>query len=220
MLGKRLSEILLHTKGSKTLVDVGCDHGYLGYEAIINGYVDYVIATDVSSMSLDKARRLFGENGLLDSVDFRCGDGLSVIKPGEADTVVIAGMGGLEIVKILTNAGYKYPKLILSPQSDVDTVRRRLVLDGYRLLHDYIIQDGKFYWIIVAEIGSDTLSEDEYIFGRDNLKGREEFILWLDSEINRFNAIIKSTDNEQVRTNFACEIKKYQKLKHDLCGGI
>ena len=32
--------------------------------------------------------------GVEENLDFRLGDGLSVLEPGEADVIVIAGMGG------------------------------------------------------------------------------------------------------------------------------
>ena len=212
MLTKRLNELLKHAVVSKRIADVDCEHGLLSFEALNQG-VEYVIATDVSQMSLRKARNLFDNSKHIDKVEFRCGDGLSVIKDGEVDAVVIAGMGGREIVKILQNTPYSLPRLILSPQSDVDEVRRYLVGHGYRLNHDYIIKDTKFYWIIVAEIGKDEYTDLEYLFGRDNLRGGEVFIEWLDLEIARFEAIVKDTQNNEVREKFIKEIDNYKKLK-------
>lgn len=222
MLTKRLSEILFYTRGSNTLADVGCDHGFLGYEALKRGYALRVIATDVSEKSLDKARRLFDESGYIDCVEFRCGDGLSVLGEDEADTVVISGMGGREIVKILSNSDFKYKKLVLSPQSDLDVVRRYLVGHGYRLNHDYVIRDTKFYWIIVAEIGVDFYTEQEYAFGRDNLSGNySAFLEWLDTEIQRFRAVASSTVNDTVRDKFLEDAEQLQNLKkHVFSGGI
>lgn len=222
MLTKRLSEILKHTIGSNILVDVGCDHGILGYEALKRGHALRVIATDVSDKSLDKARRLFAEYGYVDNVQFRCGDGLSVVESLEADTVVISGMGGMEIIKILTNSDYQCNRLVLSPQSDTEEVRRYLVGHGYRLNHDYVIFDNKFYWIIVAVVGEDEYTEDEFTFGRDNLNGKScDFIKWIDVEIDRFNSVILKTDNQNVKERFKESIAQYENLKkHVSSGGI
>ena len=41
---------------------------------------------------------------MTDQIDFRLGDGLSVLRPGEAEVIVIAGMGGDAIVDILSAA--------------------------------------------------------------------------------------------------------------------
>lgn len=222
MLTKRLSEILSHTKGTKTLADVGCDHGFLGLEALKRGYALRVIATDVSDKSLDKARRLFCDNGYSDLVEFRCGDGLSVLVYDEADTVVISGMGGREIVKILQNCDYKYRKLVLSPQSEQELVRRYLVGHGYALNHDYVMRDNKFYWVIVAVEGEDDYSEEEYLFGRGNLSGKHPaFLEWLDVEIDRFEEVVNSTVSDTVKERFLKEIERFKNLKkHVLCGGI
>ena len=212
MLTKRLNELLKHVLGSKRIADVGCDHGLLSHEALKKG-VEHVIATDVSEMSLEKARNLFENSKYLNQVEFRCGDGLSVISEGEVDTVVIAGMGGREIVKILSNTPYLIDKFILSPQSDVDLVRRYLVAHGYRLNHDYMIKDTKFYWVIVAEVGADVYTDDEYCFGRDNLRGSKVFLEWLDVEIARFQSIISNTDSLEIKERFSLEVEKYKKLK-------
>lgn len=222
MLTKRLSEILSHTKGSRTLADVGCDHGYLGYEALKRGYALRVIATDVSEKSLDKARRLFYENGYDELVEFRCGDGLSVLDKDEADTIVISGMGGREIVKILQNSDCKFSKLILSPQSEQEFVRRYLVGHGYRLTHDYVMRDTKFYWLIVAILGDDSYSDEEYYFGRDNLSGdNDSFVEWLDSEIERFRTVVSSTVSDTIKSKFLQDIEHFENLKkHVISGGI
>ena len=53
-------------------------------------------------MSLKKAEKLIVSMGYEDFADFRCGDGLSVIREGEIDLAVILGMGGMEIMKILS----------------------------------------------------------------------------------------------------------------------
>lgn len=217
MLGKRLTAILSHTKGSVTLADIGCDHGMLTMSVLKSGYAQKVIATDVSDKSLSKARTLIGDSNVFDRVEFRCGDGLRVLKKDEVDTVVISGMGGREIVKILSDVDFKVDRLILSPQSDVSHVRKYLIAHGYRLNYDYVLKDSKFYWVIVAEIGSDVYTDLEYEFGRDNLSGKyPEFIEWLDLEIKRFENIISVTQNAETVAQFLKEKERFEKVKNTL----
>ena len=67
-----------------------------------------------------------GENivrfGCSDRIETRLSDGLAMLKPGEVDTVIIAGMGGLLTIRIL-EAGLKVlqsvSECILQPQSDL-----------------------------------------------------------------------------------------------------
>ena len=77
-IDKRLESIVNEIDGD-TLVDVGCDHGKVTFEAIKRGKVKKVIATDISQKSLDKCVKLINKANI-QNVDFRCGDGLDVGK--------------------------------------------------------------------------------------------------------------------------------------------
>ena len=100
MLTKRLQQLVSALPHCNTLADVGCDHGYVGVEALARGIAKRVIFVDVSAPSLQKARQNCPTE-LLPCADFVCCDGLGSIV---ADTAIIAGMGGLETISILTNA--------------------------------------------------------------------------------------------------------------------
>ena len=95
------------------IADVGCDHGLLSIALAASGKYKQVIGVDVSEQALENGARNFYrkvQEALerdVDSsdtdlpVEFRAGDGLSVIDDGEIDSVAIAGMGVNTIVKIL-----------------------------------------------------------------------------------------------------------------------
>ena len=114
---KRLKSIVsLINDNSKVVADIGADHGYLSKILIEENRAKKVIATDISEPSLRKTDNLIKQFMLTDRIETRVGDGLVPIKNGEVQTVVIAGMGGYEIIKILqSNTDKNIEKFILQP---------------------------------------------------------------------------------------------------------
>ncbi len=103
-MNKRLSAIAALVKEGKGLVDVGTDHGYLPAYLAASGYKGALYASDINEGPLQSARRTAAEAGLSDRIRFLLCDGLRLCPPEEIDTIVIAGMGGDMIVKILDEA--------------------------------------------------------------------------------------------------------------------
>ena len=104
-LGPRLRAIAeLVPLGCRTLADIGTDHGYIPVSLLLEGRLDRAIAADIGAPPLDHARRTAGLYGVSERIDFRLGDGLAVVEPGEAEVIVIAGMGGDTITEILARS--------------------------------------------------------------------------------------------------------------------
>ncbi|MDR3215823.1 MAG: class I SAM-dependent methyltransferase [Clostridiaceae bacterium] len=164
-LDERLSAIYLEIPAGGVVADIGTDHGKLAVRLASDGFK--VIASDVSAASLAKARRLARENGAEKSIDFRVGDGLNVLADGEADTVVISGMGGREIIKII--ADKRIPLYVLGAQRDQPLLRRYLISVNRTILSDKTVKcAGRYYSVIASGLGVDrTLSELEIEFGKD-----------------------------------------------------
>lgn len=160
----------------RTFADIGTDHGKLIVYALENEIAERAFAVDISCGSLEKARRAVKEHGLDERTDFFCGDGLTPLKQ-IPDAVVIAGMGGNETVKIISDRPMD-TRYILLPHQDAHAVRRYLVRNGFDILKDYVIRDGKFYSVIVAERGRCEYDESAIILGANN-PPTEEFRLRL-----------------------------------------
>ncbi len=116
-----------------TLADIGTDHGLLPAFLLQNGTVSHVICTDIHYAPLEKARALFRTSGFCLRADFRLGDGLDVIDPYEADTVVIAGMGGETIADILSRGSVPNDGrvFILQPMTKTERLRKYLAENGF-----------------------------------------------------------------------------------------
>ena len=100
----RLSDRLGAAAGMVTpgyrLCDVGCDHAHIPIALLGAGIIPGALGMDVIPGPLEKAREnldLYGE----DRVQLRMSDGLDAYRPGEADSLMITGMGGRIIQDIL-----------------------------------------------------------------------------------------------------------------------
>lgn len=164
----RLSTLASLVQGD-VIADIGCDHGKLAYYLVGTERAKRVIATDISAPSLRKARELADENGARELIDTRLGDGLEPIESGEADTVVIAGLGGDVISNIIARAykvGKRFECYVTAPNTHAEKVRRTLISSGHRIVYDDILQcAGKRYTVIKAVRGEMKIDELQELFG-------------------------------------------------------
>ena len=196
MLSRRLDKLLCLVPECRILADVGCDHGYVGTEALKRNIAERVIFADISAKSLSKARANCPDE-LQDRATFVCQDGLADL---QCDCAVIAGMGGMEIISILRKAKNLPYMLVLQPNRNAREVRE-FVSDSYRITQDSKISDGKYYDMIVACICADPpkLSEMELEFGADNLSHpTEDFVSYLKKEQTKLTNILHSCGDPDV----------------------
>lgn len=173
----QLSKRLLAAAGMVTkgniVADIGCDHAYTSIYLCQAGIAPQVIAMDVNKGPLAGAKAHVEEAKLSGQIDIRLSDGLEKLNPGEADSVLLCGMGGLLMIKILsdfpeTTASLK--ELILQPQSEVGEVRKFLHNKGYRITNEHMLkEDGKFYVMMRAvpcDMPESYETECDYLYGK------------------------------------------------------
>jgi tRNA (adenine22-N1)-methyltransferase len=176
----RLTKIFNCIPQSNVVADIGCDHGRLTAMLITQGRAQRTVAADISPKSLSKAMRLCEFLGITGRVDFRQGDGLGVLAAGEADTIVIAGMGGHLITEMLRGRPdlAKEANLVLCPHTHEEALRRFLLTNGFCITAETIAQeDGRYYQIICAKSdGMRHAATDDfyYAIGEKLLEGRDE----------------------------------------------
>lgn len=148
-ISKRLAALAALVTLGNTVADIGCDHGYLPIYLIQQRRIPRAIAMDVRPGPLSRAGGNIAAHGLLDYIETRISDGLEALQPGEAQTVVIAGMGGPLMERILSKGAGQLAhveELILQPQSEVEHLRRFLPgLPFVVVDEDMVKEDGKFY---------------------------------------------------------------------------
>lgn len=148
-LSKRLQAVAALVTVGNRIADIGTDHAYIPIYLIQEKLVPSAVAMDVNAGPLLRAAAHVKENGLEEQISLRLSDGFRELKPFEADTAVIAGMGGGLMIKILT----AYPEVtaslkecILQPQSEIAKVRTFLIEEGFLFIEeDMVLEDGKYY---------------------------------------------------------------------------
>ena len=185
------------TEGNR-LVDVGCDHGYLPVYLMLQHKIPGAIATDVGKGPLARAQEHIAQYHMEAYIETRLCNGLAGVQSGEGDTLVIAGMGGPLMERILDEGRHALPgfqELILQPQSDIPHFRHFVMQNGYQIIQEeMILEDGKFYPImkVIENKEKQPLiwSREEEMFGRLLLERKHSVLkLYLERELRIRNEI-------------------------------
>lgn len=149
LLSDRMRAVAGLVQPCKSIADIGCDHGYVAMELVRSNICRHVIAMDINSGPLDRAKRNIIDYDMQDYIETRLSDGVSALREGEAEGVICAGMGGKLVISILEQGKRligEMKQVILQPQSEVDEVRGYLRKKGYLIdREDIIYEDGKYY---------------------------------------------------------------------------
>ncbi|MBQ7790087.1 MAG: SAM-dependent methyltransferase [Bacilli bacterium] len=143
------------------VVDVGCDQAKLGLMLASRGQKS--IASDRSLNVIDRARHDLGRNKY---IDLRVSDGLDNINEGEADTLVLAGMGTHTMLEILNKTSLRFKKIITISNNYHNILREKMNELNYKVDSELIVYDmNKYYNLIVFVPGNREYSEKELLLG-------------------------------------------------------
>ena len=181
------------------LADIGCDHGYLSVWLVREKRVSRAIAMDLREGPLAKAKEsitFFHQN---ERIETRLSDGMDKLRPGEADCIVIAGMGGILMRDILQRGREccaLAKQLVLQPQSDPETVRSEIHNQGFYIADERACyEDGKYYVAFSCEKGEENVpySETELKYGRILVERRDEtYFRYLREELGKKEAMYQN----------------------------
>lgn len=133
-LSKRLTAVASLVTAGYTVADIGTDHAYIPISLVERGTVPGAVAMDVNRGPLERAAENIRAHGLEGKIRTRLSDGFSALECGEADSAVIAGMGGGLTIRILKEGAAVASTLkecILQPQSEIEKVRAFLLEEGF-----------------------------------------------------------------------------------------
>ncbi|MBQ9730080.1 MAG: tRNA (adenine(22)-N(1))-methyltransferase TrmK [Clostridia bacterium] len=177
---KRIRELCSLLCTTDTFADVGCDHGYCTEYMLKHGLCEHAWFSDVSKGSLAKAEALLGEYVLAGKATAVLGDGFFGV-PASVGLVLIAGMGGSEIVSILSHKehGFMPKRFVFQPMHDSEKLRRYILENGGYIERDYTFEDGKFYDVLVGRKRREgdpknNYSALDYEFGQENIKTKPQ----------------------------------------------
>lgn len=191
--GKRISKIAeavgfltQNLEGDLVVADIATDHGFIAESLTLNTKIKEVIATDISEKSLQKAiDRVKYKN--LKNIQTALGDGLDAIE--KTDISVIAGIGGYEIINMLSNqnktkdGSFKCRYFVLQPAQNEVEFRKYLFKNRIFVVKDYVIEDAKrFYPIIIIDVfkkQKNKMNVFNLRLGRDSNTNDLDFINYL-----------------------------------------
>lgn len=198
ILSDRLMKIAEFVQSDTRVLDIGTDHGYIPIYLLEENITDKVIASDISKESLKKTIELVKTKGLQNNIESRLGDGLEVVKIGEVQGVIMAGMGGILIQNILE----KNPEIsnsvdyfIFQPMIASKELRKYLIKNNFTIVDEEIAQEAdKFYEIMLVQRGKEDLKEEIYYEISHKLikKKHPLLILFIENKIKITNSIIEN----------------------------
>lgn len=159
----RLNAVAKYVPAGSVMADIGTDHALLPVYLLKNGICPRAIVTELNRGPFLAAEEAIGQSGLKEAIEARQGDGLKVMRPGEAKVIVIAGMGGNTIRGILGGAPgvlERAERLILQPMADAGDLRLWLSANGWKIADEALVEEnGRVYVVVVAEHGIEATSD-------------------------------------------------------------
>jgi tRNA (adenine22-N1)-methyltransferase len=156
-LSGRLMAIAAKIQKGDRVCDIGSDHGLLPIYLLDRAITDSILITDINPEPLERARKNLAKAGWPEAspkVSFRLSDGLKSVEEGEADTLIIAGMGGELIAEILSRDPAKadtFSRFILQPRTKTTALRHMLYEQNMKIEdEDLALENGRICEIIAA----------------------------------------------------------------------
>ena len=167
-MNRRISKLYDYIHPGVGVIDVGTDHGYLPAALAASAYPGRIIASDIRPEPLHAAERTAARADVRGRIEFLLCDGLALCPPDAVDTIVIAGMGGDSIVKILDDADFCMDSrylLVLQPMTKTEVLRYWMAYNGFEILSESLVQEtGGLYQILTARFGGKTTLNDAELF--------------------------------------------------------
>ncbi len=164
-LSSRMEAVVRLASAGGVVADVGTDHAHIPIALVQRGIASHVIAMEVRKGPRQRAQENIPAAGLADRVETRLSDGVAALAPGEADVIIIAGMGGPLMMRILTDGRavcHQARELVLQPQSEVAQFRKFLAEERYEILdEDMVCEDGKYYMMMQVTWQDSFYKENE-----------------------------------------------------------
>ena len=161
-LSSRLSAVFEQVSASRSeigpgrVIDVGSDHGLLAVACLENGVASGVICTEIHQGPADHSKEALNEAGFEDMSEVFVTDGLNGVSLQKGDIVVIAGMGGLNIIDIVSGClkteaqeTLKQVRFVIQPQKSVNLVREFFAQKGFVFEDESVCTDRDFFYNIM-----------------------------------------------------------------------
>lgn len=155
-LDNRLLTCSSFVSNNSIAADIGTDHAYLSAYLVEKGISRYVYACDINDGPLQYARATVAAQGLDEKIEVLKSDGLEALENKELTDVIIAGMGGELIARILGDSSLSQSgiNLVLQPMTKVTFLRKWLYENGYEIRKEKAAKEDHFLYTIFDVIYS------------------------------------------------------------------
>lgn len=176
-ISERLKTVASFVTEGMRVADIGTDHAYVPIYLIQNKKIPSALAMDIKEGPLKRAREHIAQQGLTEQIETRRSDGFSAFQKGDAQSVVIAGLGGELMIQILALGKpviSEVSEFILSPHSEIHKVRIFLIEHGFSIVKETMLcEEGIYYTVLKAVYGTgDYRTEAELWYGKRMLEER------------------------------------------------
>jgi len=180
-LPKRLKTIAAWVPRGAVAADIGTDHALLPVHLVREGGCPRVIATEASPGPWRRAAAALAASPWRERIDLRLGDGLSTLAPGEAQVLILAGMGGATMCGILAAAGDVLeagPLLLLQPMNGAWALRRWLYGHDWHLAREKLVAEKRRLFLIMAAVPGREVPDEplDLAIGPRLIEGRDPLL--------------------------------------------
>lgn len=148
------------------LADIGTDHAYIPIYMVQNGVCQKAIASDVKIGPVKMASNNISLYKLSEKIETRLGNGLDTIEINEADSIIIAGMGGTLLTELLEANKPKTVNadtLVLQPMNDLHVVRKWLYDNAFEIYDEEMVAEGpKMYFVLSAKFSGNKKQYSDF----------------------------------------------------------
>ncbi len=217
----RLQSAVPYVKRGGCVADIGTDHAYLPIHLVEEGIVRRALACDINEGPIRSARENIAAAGLEEKIATLCTDGLHGVEAYAPDDILIFGMGGELIVKILEEAPWVQNEsigLILQPMSRAAVLREWLLQHGFSILGEHLSHEERYYQTIYARHTGEfcRYSEEELLVGKHNLEGNSPYLRpFLEHEIAVLGHILEGKSRSSL-ADASQEVRLLENLKKRL----
>ena len=211
MNNKRIEAISQLIDNDESVIDIGCDHGFLAKMLRTKGNNKLIICSDNKIGPLNNAR-----NNLIgyDNINFELTDGVDNIDT-VCDVCVLAGMGHNTVISIIENNENYFrncKKIIIQVNSVVAQMRQYLSNHKFQIIDECMVYDYKYYQIMVVKTGQQQLNELQIEFGPVLLEKKGDvFLQCYQKQLSHFQSLLSTLpENHPDRSQLS---KKIEQIK-------
>ena len=213
ILSSRLKTISNMVRKGSIVADIGADHGKLIISLYEEGIISHGYAVENKKGPYSRLVEALKNESLEDIIVPLFSDGISDL-PTNVDTLVIAGMGGENIIKILTSHKEKLnhvTTIIVDAHSCIPKLRAVVTDLGFVIADEKMVKDDNVYYEIIKFCKADKAFYTDRDLEFGPILRNEKSALFKEKYQNRLNDIESILNNHSLPESRIKELLQEEK---------